>query len=148
MALSNLTWNEDQSAKFDLNINLPLNHQPQKNLNALLDALTCPLQIINWHWTPIIDPSWCKCMLYPPPIQCQKLLDRSLFGNRSTKQKKGPLENIFLHLYTDFGSKFKIQMAKNFHWTFLTSGKSALNGPANGPVVRFSKIWNRLRRAP
>ena len=31
---------------------------------------------------------------------------------------------------------------------FSTSQKSALNGPANGPQVRYSKIQNRLKRAP
>ena len=46
-----------------------------KICNVPLDALMCPLQIINWHWTPIIDHSWCKCTLYPPPIQCRKLLN-------------------------------------------------------------------------
>ena len=40
------------------------------NHNAPLDVLICPLQIINWHH------SWCKHTLYPPPIQCPKLLDR------------------------------------------------------------------------
>ena len=31
---------------------------------------------------------------------------------------------------------------------FSTSQKLALNGPANGPGVRYSKIQNRLSRAP
>ena len=48
----------------------------KKIWNVPLDALICPLQIINWYWTPIIDPSWSKRMLYPPPIQCRKLLNR------------------------------------------------------------------------
>ena len=30
--------------------------------------IMCPLQIINWHWTPIIDPSWGKWDVYLPPI--------------------------------------------------------------------------------
>ena len=46
------------------------------------------------------------------------------------------------------GLKFKIQMAENLRVTFWTSVKSTLNGPANGPVVTYSKIQNRLRRAP
>ena len=32
--------------------------------------------------------------------------------------------------------------------TFLTSGQLVLNGPANSPAVIFSKIQNRLSRAP
>ena len=30
----------------------------------------------------------------------------------------------------------------------ITSHQSALNGPANGPHMRYSKIQNRLSRAP
>ena len=48
----------------------------RKICSAPLDALMCSLQIINWLWTSIINPSWCKYTLYAPPIQCQKLLDR------------------------------------------------------------------------
>ena len=44
--------------------------------NVPLDALICPLQITNRHWTPIIDPSWRKRDLYPLPVQCRKLLER------------------------------------------------------------------------
>ena len=47
----------------------------RKICNAPLDALMWPLQIINWQWTLIIDPSWWKCKLYPPIIQCPKLLN-------------------------------------------------------------------------
>ena len=56
---------------------------------------------------PIIDPSWSKRMLYPPPIQCQKLLDGHKSETNQPKQKKKirVLENIFLHLYTGFGLK-------------------------------------------
>ena len=46
------------------------------------------------------------------------------------------------------GLKFKIQMAENLCVNFWTSVKSTLNGPANGPEVTYSKIQNRLRRAP
>ena len=74
--LSNVTLNEDQSTKLDLMLICQRTVKQKKISNVPLDALTCPLPIINWHWTPIIDPSWCKCMLYPPPIQCWKLLDR------------------------------------------------------------------------
>ena len=76
----------------------------RKILNAPLDALMCPLQIINWQWTLITDPSWCKHMLYPPPIQCRKLLDRPQVGNRWTKTPKKIviLDNIFLHLSANF----------------------------------------------
>ena len=55
------------------------------------------------------------------------------------------------HIFTPFcqfsgqNSKYPmLQMLANF----LTSRKSVLNGPANGPQVRYSKIQNRLSRAP
>ena len=46
------------------------------------------------------------------------------------------------------GLKFKIQMAENLCVTFWTSVKSTFNGPANDPLVTYSKIHNRLSRAP
>ena len=46
------------------------------------------------------------------------------------------------------GLKFKIQMAENLHVTFWTSVKSTFNSPANNPLVTYSKIQNRLSRAP
>ena len=69
-----------------------------------------------------------------------------------TKKKIRVLENIFLHLYTGFGLvlylKIKIQMAENRCLTFWTSVKLTLNGPPNGRQVTYSKIQNRLSRAP
>ena len=56
-----------------------------------------------------------------------------------------------IHFYTSIlvlGLKFKIQMAENLCVTFWTSVKSTLNGLANGPEVTYSKIQNRLSRAP
>ena len=47
-----------------------------------------------------------------------------------------------------FELKFKIQMAKNLRVTFWTSVKSTFNGTANDPPVTYSKIQNRLSRAP
>ena len=49
------------------------------------------------------------------------------------------------------GLKFKIQMAENLRVTFWTSVKLTLNGPTfwtNGPEVTYTKIQNRLSRAP
>ena len=39
-------------------------------------------------------------------------------------------------------------MAENLCSIFLTCVKSTLNSPANGPAVTYSKIQNRLSRAP
>ena len=46
------------------------------------------------------------------------------------------------------GLKFKIQMAENLRVTFWTSVKSIFNSPVNNPPVTYSKIQNRLSRAP
>ena len=41
-----------------------------KNLQKIiLSSLICPLQMTNWQWTPIIDPSCRKRTLYPLPIK-------------------------------------------------------------------------------
>ena len=79
----------------------------KKIWNVPLDALICPLQIINWHWTPIIDPSWCKCTLYPSPIQCPNY---SIGHKSETDQpKKNLIWRIYFYTFLSIlGSKFKI----------------------------------------
>ena len=46
-----------------------------------------------------------------------------------------------------FGSKFKIMSATEIHHVFKYA-KLTLNGPANGPMVTYSKIQNRFSREP
>ena len=83
-----------------------VNHK--KIWNVPLDALICPLQIIN-----DIEPLSLTlhgvntCFIYHPSN-----LENYSIGHKSEtdwpKQKKnGPLENIFLHLYTGFGVKIQ-----------------------------------------
>ena len=58
-----------------------------------------------------------------------KLIDQS-------KNKKMVSWRIYVYTFIlVLGSKFKIQVAENLRVTFLTSVKSALNGPANGSEV-------------
>ena len=64
------------------------------------------------------------------------------------KKKNVGRENIFLHLYTGFGVKIQNTHRYRNLATFLTSWQSVLNGPANSPDLTYSKIQNRLRRAP
>ena len=64
------------------------------------------------------------------------------------KKKKSILENIFDTSMLVLGLKFKIQMAENLRVTFWTSVKLTFNGPANDPLVTYSKMQNRLSRAP
>ena len=92
-------------------------------------------------------PSWCKHMLYPPPIK----IKNHLIGHKSeTARPKKKLLHRVTYFYTFvqiLGSKFKIMGATEIHH-FLKSAKLTLNGPANGPVVTYSKIQNRFSRAP
>ena len=168
----------------------------------------CPLQIINDFEPLIINPAWCKCMLYPPtPSKKWKFLFWHKFFQRQANCKRiwnVPLDSLmcFLQIVNDiepltstlhgvnacfilhpskwkitpsvisqkpvnqrnfkkmlhwvtyfytfvqiFGSKFKIMSAKEIRH-FLKSGKLTLNSPANSPVVTYSKIQNRLSKAP
>ena len=78
-----------------------------------------------------------------------KITQSAINWNRSTKQKK----NVFwrIYFYTSIlvlGLKIQIQMVENLGVTFWTSVKLTLNSPAIGPEVTYSKIQNRLSRAP
>ena len=77
-------------------------------------------------------------------------ITQSAISQKPVNQKKKEVgqENIFLHLYTGFGVKIQNTHCYRNSATFLTSWQSALSGPANGPVVTYSKIQNRLSRAP
>ena len=57
--------------------------------NVPFGSLTCPLQIINDIEPLIIDPSWFKCMLYPPtPFKKVKILTlTSIFSKSGQLQK-------------------------------------------------------------
>ena len=104
MSLSNSTLNEDQSAKLDLMWICQRTVKQKKIWNVPLDALMCPLQIINWHWTPIIDHSWFNWMLYPPPIQCQNYSSgHKLETDRPNKKKRPFLITYFYTLINIYG---------------------------------------------
>ena len=64
------------------------------------------------------------------------------------KKKKVSWTIYFYTFILVLDLKIKKQMAENLDWTFLTSVKSALNGPANGSEVTYLKIQNSLSRAP
>ena len=64
-----------------------------KNVQKIfLSTLICHLQMTNWQWTPIFDPSCHKCMLYPLPIK--KIPIRWLIFLRTVDEKKLS-KNIF-----------------------------------------------------
>ena len=58
------------------------------------------------------------------------------------------LDNIFSHLSANFEVKIQNTHQYRSRLNFSTSEKLALNSPGNGPPVRYSKIQNRLSRAP
>ena len=124
-----------------------INHK--KNLNVPLDALMCPLQIIN-----DIEPLSLTlygvnaCFIHHPSNVKNYSIGHKSETDRPKQKKWSPGEYIFTPLYLFWGQIFKIQMAENHCLTFWTSVKLTLNSPANGSEVTYSKIQNRLSRAP
>ena len=124
-----------------------VNHK--KIRNVPLDALICPLQIINdiEPLSSTLHGVNASFIHHPSNVENYSIGHKSE-TDRPKQKKKGVLENIFLHLYTAFGLKNENTNHPKLLLNFSTSGKSALNGPANGPEVTYSKIQNRLSRAP
>ena len=77
-------------------------------------------------------------------------ITRSAISQKPLNQKKKKVHqiHIFIHLSADFGLKIQNTQCYRSRFNFLTSGKLALNSPANSPEVTYSKIQNRLSRAP
>ena len=78
-------------------------------------------------------------------------ITRSAISRKPIDQNKKKSVFWRIYFYTSMlvlGLKFKIQMAENLRVTFWTSVKLTFNGPANDPPVTYSKIQNRLSRAP
>ena len=125
----------------------------KKIWNVPLDALICPLQIIN-----DIEPlsltlhGLNACFKHHPSnVKNYSIGYKSETAQPKKKKKKKKKRCIPVTYFYTFlpilGSQFKIPTATDFA-TFSTFHQSALNGPANGLAVRYSKIWNRLSRAP
>ena len=78
-------------------------------------------------------------------------ITRSAISRKPVNQKKKKKVHpsyIFLHLSANFGVKIQNTHRYRNSGTFLTSHQSALNSPPNSPEVTYSKIQNRLSRAP
>ena len=124
-----------------------INHK--KIWNVPLDALICPLQIIN-----DIEPlsltlhGLNACFIHHPSNVKNYSIGHKLETGQAKKKKNVHQIHIFIHLSADFG--LTIQNSQHYRscLNFSTSGKLALNGSANGPKVTCSKIQNRLMRAP
>ena len=115
--------------------------------NIPLDALICPLQIIN-----DIEPLSSTlhgvntCFIHHP----SNVKNYSISHKLETSQPKKKVHqiHIFIHLSADFGLKIQNTHRYRNCLNLSTSGKSALNGPANGSEVTYSKIQNRLSIPP
>ena len=84
-------------------------------------------------------------MLYPPPIKIQNHSIGHKSETTQPKKRKKMLHQVtyFYTFVQIFGSKFKIMSATEI-WDFLKSVKLTLNGPANGPVLTYSKMMTFL----
>ena len=115
----------------------------RKICNAQLDAPMCPLQIIN-----DIESLSSSLIHHLSNVENYSIAHKSETDWPKQNKKNRILENIFLHLYTGFRLKNQNTNGRKLLSNFLDIVKSTLNGPANSPEVTYSKIQNRLRRAP
>ena len=108
----------------------------------------CPLQIINDIEPLSLTLHGVNAHFIHHPSNVENYSIGHKLETDRPKQKKEFWRICFYTFILALGLKFKIQMAKNHCLTFWTSVKFTLNGPANGSEVTYSKIQNRLRRAP
>ena len=114
--------------------------------NVPSDALMCPLQIINQHWSPIIDPSWSKRDIYLSTTHPMSKITWAAISQKpinQIKQFKKLSSGIYFYTCVQFfGSKIQNTNGQKSLLNFLTSEKLALNGPTNGPMVIWSQfLW-------
>ena len=87
-------------------------------------------------------PKW-----HPSNVKNYSIGHKSETDEPKPKKKSYSGQYIFTPFCQFWGQNSKYPMLQK-PANFLTSGKSALNSPANGHQVRYSKIQNRLSRAP
>ena len=122
----------------------------KKIWNVPLDALICPLQIINdiEPLSSTLHGVNARFIHHPSNLENYSIGHKSETGQQKKKKKKVHQIHIFIHLSAHFGLTIQnIHRYRNC-LNFSTSRKSALNGPANGSEVTYSKIQNRLSRPP
>ena len=109
----------------------------------------CPLQIIN-----DIEPLSLTlhgvnaCFIHHPSNVKNYSIGCKSETAQLKKKRTGHQIYIFIHLCANFGLKIQNTHRYRNCLNLLTSGQSALNGLANGSGVTYSKIQNRLSRAP
>ena len=110
--------------------------------------LICPLQSsIDTEPLSLTLHGVNTCFIHHPSNVENYSIGHKLETGQPKKEKVHQI-HIFIHLSADFGLKIQNTQRYRSCLNFTTSGKSALNGPANGPEVRYSKIQNRLSRPP
>ena len=110
----------------------------------------CPLQIIN-DIKPLsltLHGVNTHFIYHPSNVKNYSIGRKSETAQPTKKKKKVHPSDIFLHLSANFWVKIQHTHHYRNGGTFLTSGQLAFNGPANSSKVRYSKIQNRLSRAP
>ena len=110
----------------------------------------CPLQITNdiEHLSLTLHGLNRTFIRHPSNVENYSNGHKSEMGQPKKKKKKVHPSYIFLHLSAHFWLKIQNTHCYRNWGTFSTSGQSVLNGPPNGPTVIWSKIQNRLSRAP
>ena len=124
-----------------------VNHR--NNFNAPLDTLMCSLQIITDSEPLTLTLHGVNTYFIHHPFNVKNYS----IGHKSETNWPNPkkiviLDNIFLLLSANFEVKIQNTQCYRRLINFSTSGKSALNSPANSPMVTHSKNQNRLSRAP
>ena len=122
----------------------------KKILNVPLDALICPLQIINdiEPLSSTLHGVNARFIHHLSNLENYSIGHKSETGQQKKNKKTVHQIPIFIHLSAHFGLTIQnIHRYRNC-LNFSTSRKSALNGPANGSEVTYSKIQNRLSRPP
>ena len=121
-----------------------VNHK--KIWNVPLDALMCPLQIINEIEPLSLTLHGVNACIIHHPSNVENYSIGHKLETVQPKKKVHP-SYIFLHLSANFWVKIQNTHRYRNGGTFSTSEQSALNGPANYWEVTYSKIQNRLSRA-
>ena len=101
---------------------------------------------LNPYHQPFMVQTHALSTIHPMLKITQSAINRKPINQK--KKKNLPLENIFLHLYTSFGVKIQNTNGQKSLLNFFDMCKLTLHSPANSPEVTYSKIQNRLSRAP
>ena len=104
MKINNNLYTRKPSIKKKINLEI-------YNSQDVPSGLMCPLQIIKWHWTSIIDPSCCKTDTLPNNLPISKIIQMAIYNldNVQNFEKQNvSLGTVIYHQYTLYPN----------HWPF------------------------------